>query len=138
MNDAPLYSYRLSGRRPGTLFALFASTAMLTVGIVYSLPWYFLAPVGLAGLMSLWAIFSNPKTGSVLSSKKLYFFNRGTEQTVLITDIASMKVSRWTDGPDTVALKLKAGSVVHVPSLCADSKLAPALRELGISELGVS
>jgi hypothetical protein len=134
MNGTPLYTYHLSGRRPGTIFALCVSMLMLGVGVQYGAPWYFLAPVGLAGLMMVWAILSNPKTGSVLTTEKLHFFNRGTEETVLVSDITSMSVRSWTDGPDTVTLRLKSGGTLAVPSLCADSKLAPALRALGVGE----
>jgi hypothetical protein len=85
-------------------------------------------------VIALWAILANPKTGSVLTREKLHFFNRGTKETVLVSDIASMSVRRWTDGPDTVTLHLKSGRAHAVSSLCADSRLAPALRALGVGE----
>ncbi len=85
--------------------------------------------------MALWAIIANPQSGLALNAETLYFFNRSTQETVRITDIASMKVSRWSDGPDTVALTLKSGGMVNVPSLCADSKLSVVLRDLGVVEV---
>jgi hypothetical protein len=136
MNVAPLYAYRLSGRRAGTIFAFGASIAMMAFAARYAAPWYFLVPVGLAAAMALWAIIANPQTGSILTAETLHFFNRGSKETVRIADVASMKVTNWSDGPDTVALTLTSGRVIHVPSLCADSKLAVALRGLGISEVG--
>ena len=134
MSETILYKYHLSGRRPGTLFGLCASAAMLTFGIYYNAPWYFLLPASLCAGMMLLAILFNPKTGSVLTAEKLQFHNRSAKDTVLIADIASIKVRNWTDGPDTVELTLKSGRAIHVPSLCADSKLAVALRALGVSE----
>lgn len=136
MDVAPLYAYRLSGRRAGTLFALGASIAMLAFGAHHAAPWYFLVPVGLAGAMALWAIIANPQTGSSLTAETLHVYNRGNSETVHIADIARMNITKWSEGPDTVAITLKSGDVVHVPSLCADSKLAIALRGLGVSEVG--
>jgi hypothetical protein len=117
------------------VFALVVSMMMLTFAARYAAPWYFLVPVGLAAAMALLAIIFNPQTGSTLNAKTLDFFNRGTQETVQIRDVASMKVTKWSDGPDTVALTLSSGRIVHVPSMCADSKLAVALRELGINEV---
>lgn len=136
MNDTPLYTYHLSGRRPITILVLCLSVAMIGFAVHHAAPWYFLVPVGLSGAMTLWAIIANPQSGSVLNGETLCFFHRSTQETVRINDIFSMKVSRWSDGPDTVALTLKSGGVVHVPSLCADSKLAVALRDLGVVEAG--
>lgn len=134
MTPTPLYTYRLSGRRPATFFAFFVSLALLVAVASYALPWYFYVPLALSVAMSLWAIIADPQTGSELSAETLHFFNRHHKDTIRIADIASMKVTNWTDGPDTVALTLKSGRVVHIPSMCADSKLGPALRELGVAE----
>ena len=134
MNEAPLYSYRTSGRRPGTIAAFCLFALILGFGITYGAPWYFLMPVGLFGLLIVWAIVANPQTGLVLTRYELQFFNRSTKQAVAVDDIAGMTVGQWSDGPDTVTLHLKSGQMVQVPSLCADSKLAPALRVLGITD----
>ncbi len=135
MNVAPLYSYRLSGRRAGTIFALGVSAVMLAFGAHHAAPWYFLVPVGLAAAMALWAIIINPHTGSTLTAETLHFFKRGSEETLRIADIASMKVVKSSDGPDTLTLTLASGRNISVSSLCADSKLAVALRALGVSEV---
>ncbi len=132
MSHAPLYTYRLSGRRPMTIFALGVSAAMLAAAIHYGASWYFYAPVGLGTAMLIWAIIRNPQSGAELNADALRFFHNGKEETVRLADIARMTASTSSDGPDTVALHLKSGKVVHVPSLCADSKLAPALRDLGV------
>jgi hypothetical protein len=136
MTASPLYIYHLSGRRRGTIFALGVGMAMLALGISHAAPWYFLAPVALSLAMALWLIIANPQSGSVLNTETLYFFYRNKKETLRIADIASMKVTDWSDGPDTVAITLKSGDIVHVPSMCADSKLAVALRGLKIAEIG--
>jgi hypothetical protein len=136
MNVVPLYTYHLSGRRSGMVFALVFSVAMMAFAARYAAPWYFLIPVGLAAAMALWAIIANPQTGSILTAETLHLFNRSSKDVVHIADIASMKVTNWSDGPDTVTLTLRSGRVVYVPSLCADSKLAIALRGLGVSDVG--
>jgi hypothetical protein len=134
MTDAPLYTYNLSGRRPATVFVLCLSVVMMAFGVHYTAPWYFLVPLGLAAGMALWATLTNPQTGSRLTGNTLTFCNRGTKESVPVGEIASMTVQNWTDGPDTVVLHLISGRAVAVPGLCADSKLAIALRELGIKE----
>jgi hypothetical protein len=133
-NETLLYSYHLSGRRPGTFIVLTLSLTMLAFAARYADTRYFLLPVGLASLMALWAIATNPQSGATLSNETLRYYNRGPVESVQIKDIASMKISSWSDGPDTVTLNLKSGRVVHVPNLSADSKLAVALRSLGITE----
>jgi hypothetical protein len=134
MNDATLYQYRLSGRRPMTFFGLAVFFVMAATGIIYTAPWYFMAPVGMAGAMLIWAIAANPQSGSELTRDKLTYFYQGKTSSVHMADVVHMKVSRWSDGPDTVALTLRSGEVVHVPSVCADSKLAVALKDMGVSE----
>jgi hypothetical protein len=135
MAGASHYTYHLSGRRPATIFVLGVSLAMLAFGAYREAPWYFLVPVGLSTAMALWAMIANPQAGSKLTADTLYFYNGSRQATIPIKDIASMKISKWSDGPDTVALTLKSGDIVDVPSMCADSKLAGALRELGVVDV---
>ena len=118
-----------------TFLGLVISAAMLAFAAYHAAPWYFLVPVALSGAMTIWAIIANPQSGSVLNAETLHFFHQSKEEIVPIADIASMKVSRWSDGPDTVTLTLKSGGKVHIPSMCADSKLAVALKDLGVEEL---
>jgi hypothetical protein len=132
VNHSVLYTYRLAGRRVMTLFALLVGAAMLGTAAHYGAPWYFFAPVGIAVAMLIWLVVRNPQSGCDLNARSLFFFYQGKTETIPLADVASMKVTNWTDGPDTVALHLKSGKVVRVPSLCADSKLVPALRELGV------
>jgi hypothetical protein len=108
---------------------------MLAVATKFGARWYFLMPVGLMMILSLWAIMANPQTGSDLTAQRLSFFFRGKLETILVADIAHMLLTSWTDGAVTVTLYLKSGRVVPVPSMCANSKLAIALRDLGVSEL---
>jgi hypothetical protein len=134
MPNRTLYSYRLAGRRPATIFIFVISLVLLVFATPYVDTWYILLPIGLSAAMALWAIIQSPKTGSTLTTETLHFFNRGAEEIVQIKEIASMRVEHWSDGPDTVTLTLTSGRVIHVSSLCADSKLAVVLREVGITE----
>jgi hypothetical protein len=134
MTGGPIYTYHLSGRRPVTVFAFGISLLMWAFVAQYAEPWYFQAPVGLAAAIALWAMIANPQTGSRLSAETLYFYSNDDTETVRIADIATMKVTFWSDGPDTVTLTLTSGRIIQVPSMCADSKLAVMLRELGVSE----
>ncbi len=135
MSGTPLYTYHLSGRRLATGFALGVTLVLLATASYYGAPWFFYAPVGFAAVMLVWAIIRNPKSGVVVSAEALRFFHASNAEHVLIADIASMTVHRWSDGPDTVMLLLKSGRTVHIPSLCADSQLAPILRMLGVAEV---
>jgi hypothetical protein len=110
------------------------SLALLGFVAYREAPWYLFIPVGLSMAMALWAIIADPQAGSRLNTDTLHFYNRATQETIRIKDVASMKVSNWTDGPDTVALTLKSGDLVNVPGICADSELAVALRDLGVPE----
>jgi hypothetical protein len=135
MIEKPLYVYELSGRRSAMIFVLIVSMLLLAIAAGYSASWHFLLPVCLSGAMALWAIIENPKKGSILTAETLHFFNHGTQEIVSIKDIVRMKVTKQSDGPDTVTQTLKSGRVVHIPSLCADSQLAIALQHLGITEI---
>ncbi len=134
MHEPTLYSYHLSGRRAGTIFVVILFMLMAVFGVSYGAPWYFLAPLALGGGMAIWAIIANPQTGSTLTAQHLSLFNRGEHETIDIADISHMEIRRWTDGPDTVILTLTSGRIVQVSSMCADSKLAVALRDLGVRE----
>jgi hypothetical protein len=135
MIEKTIYIYELSGRRAAMIFVLAVSMLLLAIAASYSAPSYFLLPVCLSGVLALWAIVANPKTGSTLTAETLHFFNCGIQETVSIKDIVSMKITEWSDGPDTVTLYLKSGRVAHIPSLCADSQLAIALQNLGIPKI---
>jgi hypothetical protein len=139
MKDAAHYAYHLSGRRMATILMLVVSAVMLAFVSRYvarnEAPWYFIVPVGLSAAMGLWAIIANPQAGSRLDADSLHFYNGAAQETIRIKDVASMKVTNWTDGPDSVTLTLKSGAVIDVPSLCADSTLAVALRDLGVAEV---
>jgi hypothetical protein len=135
MNRADaIYSYHLSGRRPSTAFVLVFFILFLFACVHLQVNWYLYVPCGAGALMAMWAIVANPQTGSWLSPESFYFYNGKTKSEIALADIAFMKVQNWTDGPDSVTFVLKDNKKVLVPSLCADSKLAPALRGLGVDQ----
>jgi hypothetical protein len=134
MIEAAIYSHHLPGRRFGTLFALVFSIAMLGFGLLHQAPWYYLVPVWIPLAMLVWVIARNPQSGSVLTAQSLTIYYTGKNETVMLHDISSMTVTNWSDGPDTVCLTLVSGRKINIPSMSADSKLAPALRQLGVAE----
>jgi hypothetical protein len=134
MNATHVYSYRFSGRSAATISGLIVSIAMLAIAAAYAAPWYFVAPAVLSALMLIWAIARNPQSGCDLDRTTLHFFTQAETVRVHLTDIVSMKVTRWSDGPDSVTLTLASGDKITVPSMCADSKLAVTLKELGVVE----
>jgi hypothetical protein len=130
-----IYSFRQSGRQAITFIGLAVFILLMSIGLSYNAPWYFVFPLGLSGTMLIWAIVVNPKSESDLSPEILSFFHRNMAENIRIADVKDMRVNRWSDGPDNVTLNMRSGKVVHIPSLCADSKLVIALKEIGIQEI---
>jgi hypothetical protein len=128
------YLYEEQSRRPATLLALAAGAAMLFVGAAYGAPWYFLAPVVLGSLMSLWMIVVNRKSGAKLTGSELSLYGGSWNRTVSAAQIHSVKIVRWMDGAPSVTLQLTDGETLDIPGYCFGSadQLASALSCRGV------
>jgi hypothetical protein len=130
--SADIYSHNLAGRRPATYFAVAVTGAAIAFGLHYNAPWYFHAPAITAGLMAVWAIISNPQTGIKLTRQSLHFYNRHHKRDITVAHIRSVKIDTDMDGGPSADLILANGEKVHIPSMCMNRDLAPALESLGI------
>jgi hypothetical protein len=115
------YMYSESSRRPVTFLALALSIAMAVIGFAYAAPWYFLAPVALAAVMSAAMIIYNRKSGMALTGSELRLYAGKWVETIAVSDIAEMHVTRWTDGAPSASLILASGKKTSIPGYCVGS-----------------
>ncbi len=128
------YTYSEQSRRPGTLFALTLSAAILAAGGVHAAPWFFLSPVLLAFLMLIWMVVVNRKSGVSLTGDHLKLFAGRWHQVVPTEHIRSVKVVHWSEGAPTITLSLAASPALIIPGYCFGSAddLMRALASRGI------
>ncbi len=118
------YTYSENSRRPITLFALALSFAMVLFGFAYGAPWYFLAPVGLAAVMSGAMVLRNRKSGLSLTGSTFYMYAGHWAEHIAVTDITEMRVTRWSDGAPSAALLFTSGKEISIPGYCLGSAKA--------------
>jgi hypothetical protein len=108
---------------------------MVTLGLVYAAPWYWMAIVGLPTLALLFTVWANKRSGSRITAEILRFFHGKTDRTFHIADIAGLRVHRWSDGPNDVELQLKSGERVDIPADARGKGFVEALKTAGVAEL---
>jgi hypothetical protein len=111
------YIYSQQGRRPASLAMLAASVAALVAAIAHDVPWLYVAPVALAGLLTLYAVIVNRKSGLSLSGNHLTVFAGRWSQDVPTAHIQSVRVERWSDAT-TIELMVAGSSPVTIPGYC--------------------
>lgn len=114
---------------------LLVAGVVIAAGWQHGAPWFVLAPAVLAALMALWAVLSNPQTGMTLSRRTLRYYNRRHKRDIAVAHIRSVKIDSDLDGGPSADLVLANGEKVHIPSMCMNSDLCPALESLGIKVL---
>jgi endonuclease YncB( thermonuclease family) len=114
------YIYSQQGRRPATLAVLALNVAALAAAIAHDVPWLYITPVALAGLMALFAVIVNRKSGMSLSGNQLTIFAGRWSQDVPTAHIQSVRVERWSDGT-TIELMVAGSSPVTIPGYCFGS-----------------
>ncbi len=127
--SAAAYYHRAAGRRMATLIALAAATCFLVFAALYNAPWWFYPPVLLAFAPAAWAVLSNPQSGMRLNAQQLTFFSGSWSRSVGVTEVASISITDWSEGPPTATINLKDGSGFDVPLMCLP------LREIFVCEL---
>jgi hypothetical protein len=130
----PLYTHNESSRRPLVAIAAALGLGMTAFGFAYRAPWPFLAIVAVAGLMALAMFVSGRKSGSELTSERLFLYAGTWQKTIAVSAIESFRTVFWSDGPDSVYLRIKGEAEFLVPSYCFNSAnaLTKALSDLGI------
>jgi hypothetical protein len=114
------YRYSQQGRRPASLAMLAASVAALAAAIAHDVPWLYVAPVALAGLLTLYAVIVNRKSGMSLSGNQLTIFAGRWSQDVPTAHIQSVRVERWSDDT-TIELMVTGAAPVTIPGYCFGS-----------------
>jgi hypothetical protein len=129
-----LYQYEEKSRRPATILALMLFIAMTMIALYAKADWYFFIPIVIGGAMLVWMVIVNRTSGARLNEQRLYLYIGTWQKTINVSDMASLKVTRWSDGAPTLTLKLKTGKSELVSSNCVgDSKtFCAALEQLGI------
>lgn len=112
-----VFSYRLPGRRPMTLFASAFATALLGLAAYHSAPWYiwviWLAAAGALYYLVLW----NPMYGLDLTATSITLSPDLRPVTFALGDIDTVILTDGSDS-DSAAIKLRDGS--HHQVFCGD------------------
>lgn len=76
----------------------------------------------------------DPKSGLTLDARQLVAFSGRWRRSVDLSDLASLRIVDWADGPSSVEANLKDGSTFLIPSVCLPKKqvLIDAARHCGI------
>jgi hypothetical protein len=132
MND--VYKYALAGRRPTTIFGLFAATTMSLYVWSLNVPWYMLAPPLIVVPMMLYVIIANPIYGLRIDRRAIEINRNGKTDSILLSQIDYIKITSWTDSSDAT-IHLKDGSLHQIPQMTRpnDAKFRKVLAEFGIT-----
>lgn len=128
------YVFEQRGRRPAVYLATVISLIMIGVGLAHNAPWYFLVPVGSAGLMTLIMLITNSRSGLALSQSSLHLFKDNWEERFGLSEITQVRVKSFSDGQPSVWLDLKHRPSYRIPGYCFGSSKAfiEALKARGI------
>jgi hypothetical protein len=135
MQETPIYAHSLAGRRPATIFALIVTILMIVFAFAYKAPSYFFIPLVISLVIALSALIANPQTGVRLTAQTLHFYNGRHKPDVAVADIRSAKIESDMDGGPHADLVLANGEKAHIPAMCVNRDLGPALESLGIEVL---
>jgi hypothetical protein len=129
-----LYAYEEKSRRPFTILALAISIAMFAVAVYEQADWYFYIPVVLAAGMLAWMVTYNRVSGARLNQQRLQLYAGSWQKSINVSDIAGLRVTRWSKGAPALTLKFHSGTSEMIPGYCVgDSKsFCAALQQLGV------
>jgi hypothetical protein len=105
---------------------------MVVIGLWGGAPWYWWLPVGGAFIAIGCVLIANQKSGATLTRSSLHFHHGKTSRTVPLAEIAKVECHSWTEGPDDIALVLRSGAKVDIPSQCRDRGFVEALARAGV------
>jgi hypothetical protein len=130
-----LYEFEEKSRRPATILALMLFIAMTAIALYMKADWYFFIPVVIGGAMLVWMVIVNRVSGSRLNQQRLHLYIGTWQKTISVSEMAGLKVTRWSEGAPTLTLKLKTGKSELISSNCVgDSKtFCAALEQLGVT-----
>jgi hypothetical protein len=130
----PDYVYEEQGRRPATIMVCVLAIAMLGFGLMNDGPWYFLAPVALAGILGVIAVIGNRRSGMILRDQELRFFSGSWSKSFDPRTVVGVRELRYSEGQPTIILLFGDGTNYRIPGVCfgASVALLDALRSRGI------
>jgi hypothetical protein len=128
------YQYSEQSRRPITIVAFLVAAIMIATGVAYKAPWYFMAPMLFAGAMLAFMIAVNRKSGMELKDTTLRVYSGKWEENVSVSEIVTMKITRWMEGAPTIVLVLSNNKVLDIPGYCCGfaKDLSEAVASRGI------
>jgi hypothetical protein len=115
------YIYSENSRRPATLFGLALFVAILVVSFAYGAPWFIQALVGIAILITAPMVLRNRRSGMELIGSTLRLYAGKWVETIAVSDISEMHVTRWTDGAPSASLLFASGKKISIPGYCVGS-----------------
>lgn len=122
MAHTVLYTHSQSGRRPLTAFAAVFIAGMTGFGLWKDAPWYAMVPIWFAVIGISWILIVNRQSGVQLTHEGLRFHHGKLDRAVPLSEIAHIERHIWSDGPDDIALILKNGERLPIPSDCINSR----------------
>ena len=130
-----IYEHKNQGKTLVSLMFLITAIAAVVLGSSFGASIYWYIPIGFALLAAAWWFMNNPNHGCELTSETLELWSGKNTETVAISDIASVSIKEWTDGPDDVSLVMKDGSSREVSHLQFGNsgEFRKALELIGIS-----
>ena len=117
LNLAP-FEYSERGRRPLTLAMATAGLGLAAVAAAYQAPWWVWPPFLAYLAMMLWLVLRNPVSGMRLTPDAWSFHGAGFERTLPVAQIREVRFTSWSEGPDTVRIKMTDGTLHEPPSRC--------------------
>lgn len=115
------YKFEAPYRNWLTIAGLIFASIFTVFAYSKSVPWYFMAIVGIPTLLLAYNVLVNPVSGVDLNSRYLRVYCGSWEKRVNIDNIERLKIIRSSDGGDLFALYVRKGKKIVIPSLCIGS-----------------
>ena len=129
------YQFEQNGRRPIVMFAAVLGAVMVSGGLYYDAPWYFLAMPAIAGLMALLMLIQNSRSGLKLNAQSLTLFKDNWQEEIPLSTITRLQTTQFSSGQPSVWLDRVGAPPYRIPGYCFGSAqdLKQALAAHGIA-----
>lgn len=129
------YQFEQNGRRPIVMFAAVLGAVMVSGGLYYDAPWYFLAMPAIAGLMALLMLIQNSRSGLKLNAQSLTLFKDNWQEEIPLSTITRLRTTEFSSGQPSVWLDRVGAPPYRIPGYCFGSAqdLKQALAAHGIA-----
>jgi hypothetical protein len=113
-----LYEHRESTRRPIVAVAALLGALMTTIGWRYSAPGPFIAVISITTLFCVWFFVLGRHSGCRVDQKTALFFAGNWKKSIPILDVASYRLTSWSESQDWIHLRVRDGHEWLVPAYC--------------------